>query len=658
MTNDIIQLYNNDIDLVSCDLFDTLLFRVCPRPESLFKEVAIRMIDKGVLNSSIEPLDFSSLRMLAERRARWKKKTFECTFSEISMEMGNICNADVLLQYELQAEADYCYLNVDLASILYDIWSKGKKIAVISDTYHSARSLSFLLKNANFDVKILSLLLSSSDEQANKVTGALFKKALSKLNIPVSRWAHIGDNPIADFGRVNKMGGKSIFIRKRGVIHNILLREKILQPDDEESASLESLRELCGRNSVNVEQPLQSFYLAGATLFGPPLARYADWCVERCLGLKIRKILVCMREAETLLPLLRSADVEKKLSIEPFYVSRESVSLAAISTLTPGLLTSLFMSKRKERTYRQHLQWLKLDPETAAGFLGLSDLDRIAGKKELPDFSRAILAVPEWRKQLKEVIGKARAQFLSYFLPLAGDERNVALADIGFRGTCQASINGILANAQTNVRVFGLYFCLNSGASAHLLDGNYAAGYLGRLGMDRAATAGFTAHPEILEQSVNCNCGTTLSYNDGRPVLERYLPAYDQVRKAETVRAGIFAFQRLWLDVKAHITRNGRDLSASSYRDIDRRNAVIIRRLFCHPLQSGAQALGSFYHDDNFGTNTGGLVCSTADENILLAEGYENLSKQGKCYWPAGVFHKIHADTADFAFGYFQTMYL
>jgi hypothetical protein len=61
-----------------------------------------------------------------------------------------------------------------------------------------------------------------------------------------------------------------------------------------------------------------------------------------------------------------------------------------------------------------------------------------------------------------------------------------------------------------------------------------------------------------------------------------------------------------------------------------------MQRLFCFPTSEEAQRLGSLYHDDNDGTETGGIICDTESRKIFRQSGVDKLFTE-KVYWPHGV---------------------
>jgi hypothetical protein len=390
------------------------------------------------------------------------------------------------------------------------------------------------------------------------------------------------------------------------------------------------------------------------------MARFGDWCIEQCRRNGIKKVLACTREAETFVPLLKTAirGEDTPLEVIPFYVSREAICRAFLFPLNFPKLYRILTVKRKPHSIRQLLAWLKMDPENCAKILTIDDMDTPlpAASPTIYGLCRAILASEECATLLAKVAIKAREEFLSYFNGICWPGEHVAVMDLGFAGTTQGFIEEILREVSSTVRISGLYFCLNQAAASHALKDEDVSSYLGRLGMQLRETMLMTRHPEIFEQSLIGPGGTVLGYENGQPILERVIPGYSQVIRTAAVRRGIFAFQEKWHQFKAKLRASGSKLSPQAYLDMDSRNAVILQRLFQHPLKSEADAFGQLHHDDNFGSKTGGTICSDVDFVDLSEHGYEALVRQGKCYWPLGVYHSQNGEIPNIAFLYFSQM--
>ena len=67
------KIENHSIDLLSLDIFDTLVLRFVEKPYQLFREVGKKAISLNLLHKSITLEEFSLLRIRAEHEARKEK---------------------------------------------------------------------------------------------------------------------------------------------------------------------------------------------------------------------------------------------------------------------------------------------------------------------------------------------------------------------------------------------------------------------------------------------------------------------------------------------------------------------------------------------------------------------------------------------------------
>ena len=647
-----VQLSNNmhGIRCVSFDCFDTILYRLCKEPTQLFVEVGRRLQKAGNLKPNLTPEQFKQLRIAAENKARQiameTRGTTECCIEEIYIQLQTVVpNIIQGVRTELQTEQDFCYPNPVMLGLMRYYREQGYKIAILSDTYLSSKQLSSILEHSGVDLSLVDLVLTSRDAQAAKYEGKLYFIAADKLGIRPQEILHIGDSELADVKAAQAMGVRGIhYPRYPGATLQVLQRERILQNLDRQAASLTSFRLLAYRLGGQLHPIWRGYYQEGAFLFGPALARYADWVVQQCKQEGVTMCLAFMREAQTLVPLIkRSAEASGyKLEVRPFYISRHSVNLASMFEVSAK---SLFEKTIKHR---------KCSPRTLLKALGLPE-DKLTGldpslmDSPLNDLERftfcEILAKhPFYSALLAKHAQKARHAFLSYALTNLDGHQRLAIADIGFRGTIQLNMERILRNEGINVPIIGLYFCTQAAAANSVLEGLDIRSFLGHLGAYQQETQTLYKHPEILEQAVNAFCGTTLGYSKGdsgayQPEIEDVSIPFDQLYKRWLIQQGILSFQRIWLAFAGPRFLNGKGtkkLDSKCLEEIDTEILYIMQRLFCFPTRDEALRLGSLYHDDNDGTDLGGIICDNDARMRFRQGGLEKLVSE-MVYWPHGV---------------------
>ncbi len=173
-------------DVISFDVFDTLILRPLVNPEDVFK-----YIGKMCYN-----FKFPIQRELASKRARIVKITRNKGVEDITLDDIYSKIDDDYKQIELDFEYKIALANNQMKEIFDYAKQKNKKIIITSDMYLDSNFLSkILIKNGfcGFDK-----IYVSSEIQKTKVSSNLFKYILDDLNIDSSKILHIGDNLQAD----------------------------------------------------------------------------------------------------------------------------------------------------------------------------------------------------------------------------------------------------------------------------------------------------------------------------------------------------------------------------------------------------------------------------------------------------------------------------
>ena len=83
--NTIGKIKDNSIQLLSIDIFDTLLFRLVDQPKQIFSKIGKKAIQSNLLHNSIAVEEFTLLRIKAEQTSR-KNSFKEKGHSEVTLE--------------------------------------------------------------------------------------------------------------------------------------------------------------------------------------------------------------------------------------------------------------------------------------------------------------------------------------------------------------------------------------------------------------------------------------------------------------------------------------------------------------------------------------------------------------------------------------------
>ncbi len=646
-----IQKYRNEVKVISFDFFDTLVYRTVPEPYILFKEVGRELIIKGNLKVKINIEEFAKIRQEAEQRARNKSyerfKTFEITLNDIYKQLSAILlDINDAINTEILTESKHIYINPSIVSFIYFLKEIGIKIIIISDTYFSANELLTILKYNNFDIALLDGIFVSSEFQCGKWDGKLFDVVIDSLGINPKEIIHIGDNFESDFKLPLLKGMYSLHYYRTNPYHDkIFEREYILSRGYEGiTFSLNSLRIFAQRTitkSKNIE-----YKKLGAFILGPVFSRFADWAVNTFKQRGVKKVLALMREGEVLKKLLdESAQFYGiDLTVIPFYASRYSTTLAACGK--PDLeIIRKGMSRRFAPSVSEILEGFGLSNDDIQIDEDMKNVkvNNNAIRERVEKFILKIGDIVKEKSKLK------RDEFMSYFLQFYEGEEKIGLIDLGWGGTIQSNIGRIIKLEGLNIKLIGCYLATGAKASYLMMDGMEVYSYLNGFGSNELDNCLLLRSPEIIEQSIIADIGTTIGYKKQedkvKPILKNIMTTKENTYKKKAIQEGILYFQKLWLSLlkekKKDLLKNNNFLE-----DIDYLNRIIINRLIGFPTKMEAELFGSLYHDDNFGSNNFKKICSEDEIELFKNEGIFGLYKEA-VYWPQGTICKIRPDIID-----------
>ena len=177
-------------DIISFDIFDTLIFRPFKDPKDLFNLLALKENDIG----------FRNYRISSERDARRLKQkyygNYEVSIFDIYNELSKKIEIDINegIKSEVELELELCYANPFMKRVYQETLKMGKKIIIASDMYLNKNILGQLLKKNGYYG--YTYLYVSCDEYKNKRTGTLYQKI--KEDYPNESILHIGDKNDVD----------------------------------------------------------------------------------------------------------------------------------------------------------------------------------------------------------------------------------------------------------------------------------------------------------------------------------------------------------------------------------------------------------------------------------------------------------------------------
>ncbi|WP_367378405.1 hypothetical protein [Enterococcus gilvus] len=160
-------------EIVSFDIFDTLVKRMVPKPSDVF-ELISRYSDKSI--------DLKQIRIQAEKAARQVSHSEEITIEEIyDYFPPNFTSEEKmkLIEMERETEISICVPKKEVKEIYDYAVSEKKRIIITSDMYLDRKTVESILKKCGY--KNYESLYLSSELKKTKRSGSLFKYILKKI---------------------------------------------------------------------------------------------------------------------------------------------------------------------------------------------------------------------------------------------------------------------------------------------------------------------------------------------------------------------------------------------------------------------------------------------------------------------------------------------
>jgi len=188
-------------DVISFDVFDTLIFRPFKEPTDIFEIIGEK------LNSKY----FKEKRVRAELKAR-KMLNKEISIHDIYeiMEEETGIRKETGIDIEFQTEKELCYANTYLMKVFNTLVSMAKDIIIISDMYLPQCLLEEIMIAKGYQG--YKKIYISCDYNCSKRDGGLYNLVLK--DIGSKSLVHIGDNIISDVISAKKFKIKAKYYKK------------------------------------------------------------------------------------------------------------------------------------------------------------------------------------------------------------------------------------------------------------------------------------------------------------------------------------------------------------------------------------------------------------------------------------------------------------
>lgn len=627
--------------MLSIDIFDTLIIRLCEKPSDLFLHIGKRFNN---LNSRIQPISstkFSHLRnnagILLNNSCKAEKiNTF--SIGDIYRSIPTFKNSiSVLKDLELDVECDYCFISPEVENLIIEATNLSIPVILTSDIYFSKNQLKKILLSNNFDLNLISNFYVSCDYKCNKSSGHLFQKILKDFHsLHPNDILHLGDNFDSDILVPQSYGIKTYHFN---AVPELL--KEVCEYDKANCVlpnTLYSLRKIALHATKN---PFDVESIIGSSVIGPGFTLFCDWILNVCLEDRKDNIYIYMREAEFFEPLIKTAALRRNINIniKSLYVSRESTWLASLINWNEESCDFLF--SQYGMTVGDIFHTLNLSyPSLLDNNISNTKLKNL--KSDTFSFIRSYLLSDDIKKKIDIEINRRFLLIVGYLKQEAKLLKDSVTVDLGFRGSISSNLENIcskcgIKSSATHLLAIASEDILNLNLKGIDIRGFFAS-------HDFNQDLRKTIHRSLMpiEQLLLGKVGSTKEYIfDGKkyiPHLHRVRIPRSEFKIKDKVRESALIFQKYFYDVI-----NSNKIKRDILFDPKIRDSAfkMIHRLVDCPTSDEANLLGNLHHEINGGSDQIRKICSNEDQIILenssSEEEFFKISSFHGVHWPQGV---------------------
>ena len=531
-------------DIITFDIFDTLITRKIYSPSKVYNELEIIVKDKYKLDN------FKKIREDAEYNVRVDKNfKDDVTLTEIYKKISDILSINLELSNEIKnieidLELKYTYPREDMLSVYNELLKNKKEIILISDMYLTSDIINKMLEKCGY--KNYSKLLVSSETNKRKDNGEIWNYYFDNIAKDKSS-IHVGDNEQSDVQQLCDIGKPFYHVMQPVKMYNILsqydyIKSSVKTIGDNQALGLIINKKLFN-SPFNLRKSLiENYEEFGYAIFGPIFFNYFSFLETNALKNKNDKLLFLAREGYYFEPLYKEFCKifnAKEINHEYLLTSRRASSVANIETVDDAF--KIISSNYEGRMNNLFKVRLGIDdnsiPDKKIALSNEKDREEVYNVlKEL---------FPKYSNDFKT----EKENYLKYLNKIIKKSKNTAVVDLGYSGTIQYYLMKLL-----NVKMDGYYFTLNDKVKPAELGGKCYGCYDNKKNIEKYVFL----FSMIMETFLTAPFGQLIKMDkNGNPIY-----------KDEAIDSSLF--ERLD-DIKKGIIEFMKDLSElnSNYQDIN-----------------------------------------------------------------------------------------
>ena len=490
-----------EYDVVSFDIFDTLIFRNVLNPTDIFQ----------ILENNNSINNFSNMRIEAEQLARQntKKKNFEVNICDIYEEINKMLNIDVkkLIKEEFELEKAMCYANPYMLELFNKLKKEKKKIIIVSDMYWNKEYLTELLENCGYSGYYD--LFVSCDIELNKGTGEIQKYISKKIN--TENIIHIGDNYNSDIEGSNKANWDTYYYKK---CKDVAVENGELLYDDSLLSSVYS--SIIVNNVYSGYNNWNKYFTYGFCYGGILTCGLLDYVDVQMKMKKIDKILFMARDSKVLYDVYNK--YYNNYKNDYFVVSRSAMLEISFEKNIKSFIDFYFKMRANIAKYTIEDSLVQTDlkillPKVRDYNLSLNDILTNDNFKMIEEM------IYDNKNEIIEYFNSSKKYALDYIKNTIGDSKSVLCVDLGWGGTINTLLRSFINdNINNKIDIYGVFIGNNDNFKVNsLIDkgifSNYCFGYNNKHNSLDFQTLEGTAKAMLLEAMFTSKEPTLLKYD-------------------------------------------------------------------------------------------------------------------------------------------------
>lgn len=433
----------NQAEVVSFDIFDTLIIRIYSEPVQLFYHLEEISDRRG----------FCEARIKAEATAREKaiaQKKLEVTLEEIYGEIDkSYCD---LMEQELSLELFACRADAEMKAV-YEETLKSKRIFITSDMYLPIDIIEKILLKEGFSG--YEKILLSSDQLKTKADGSLYDELISCAQVSSEKILHIGDHEYTDIRVAQRKKIKTHHYVNNKIAECQLKNSQFfttVKKYNQKNAALAVLPSLIKERET--VKPEDYWYHFGFQYLGMLSLGYVRWLKEQFEKDGITKAFFMLRDGyifqkvfERLFPEFPSENIygSRRMFLFAGMENYEDIKFHTIGIHTAGLTYNSFWTRlciEDEELFQKFESRFPNQNKTIATAKELSDIGTFLKENE-----DAFIA-----------IGKTEREYLlDYFEQIGILQEKAAVVDLGWKASMLRGIEKACQLGSVNTNIVGYY---------------------------------------------------------------------------------------------------------------------------------------------------------------------------------------------------------